>query len=181
MDVASKIRTALAIEMLEYENMNLLSGDNKTRCEEKMRLLREALADIEGNGARVPGRVPNAFSTWVYTIAPGEVVVVDPTMTKEQAAVVIHNLTAALQTSSDLAKRLATDALVALAGAGICTPEHGYLSEPVCLRSDIERLARERDEARESLSRVADQRLQTAEQQIQRNEARQKVVEDGNF
>lgn len=44
--------------------------------------------------------------------------------------------------------RLATDALAALAGAGIATPEETYLGAPWALGGDIERLAKERNEAR---------------------------------
>lgn len=41
--------------------------------------------------------------------------------------------------------RLAEDALIALAGAGIPTPEKGYKAEPHCLMRDIEELQRQRD------------------------------------
>lgn len=44
-------------------------------------------------------------------------------------------------------RRLATDALAHLAGAGIATPEEGYVKAPHCLSDNIDRLARERDEA----------------------------------
>jgi hypothetical protein len=43
MDLTSNIRKVLAIEMLEYEDMNLLSGDNKKRSEVKQELLKEIL------------------------------------------------------------------------------------------------------------------------------------------
>jgi len=42
-DILSNLRKLLAIEMLEYEDKNLLSGDNKTRSEEKMLLLEECI------------------------------------------------------------------------------------------------------------------------------------------
>lgn len=47
--------------------------------------------------------------------------------------------------------RLANEALAALAGAGIGTPEKGYMTEPHCLSADIERLAKERDEVKAHL------------------------------
>jgi len=51
-----------------------------------------------------------------------------------------------------IAHNLAFDALVALSGAGIGTPEKGgYYHKPGCLARDITRLARERDEARKKL------------------------------
>jgi hypothetical protein len=46
--------------------------------------------------------------------------------------------------------RLATDALAAMAGAGICTPVEGYVKAPHCLASNIGDLKRERDTARQS-------------------------------
>ena len=52
--------------------------------------------------------------------------------------------------SEALAERLAGDALAALSGVGIPTPHAGYAAEPFCLRSDILRLARQRDEARDA-------------------------------
>ena len=45
-------------------------------------------------------------------------------------------------------KHLADQALLALSGAGICTPEKGYIAEPHALHGHIKLLARERDEAR---------------------------------
>lgn len=42
-EIISKLRVVLAIEMLEHEDMNYLSGNNKTRSEEKMALLTEIL------------------------------------------------------------------------------------------------------------------------------------------
>jgi hypothetical protein len=51
-----------------------------------------------------------------------------------------------------LRDQLADDALVALAGAGIATPEQTYKVEPYCLEGDIKRLAKERDDARVSLN-----------------------------
>jgi len=47
MDYVSNIRKVLAIEMLEYEDKNYLSGDNKTRSEEKQKLLKEVLGYLE--------------------------------------------------------------------------------------------------------------------------------------
>ena len=44
-------------------------------------------------------------------------------------------------------KRLADDALQALAAAKVCTPEKGYVAEPHCLTADIGTLARQRDQA----------------------------------
>lgn len=41
--------------------------------------------------------------------------------------------------------RLAVDALAHLAGAGIATPEEGYVKAPHCLSDNIDRLAAERD------------------------------------
>ena len=43
---------------------------------------------------------------------------------------------------------LANEALCALSGARVGTPEKGYLKEPGCLRGDIRRLANERDIAK---------------------------------
>jgi len=42
-DILSNLRKLLGIEMLEYEDKNLLSGDNKTRSVEKMLLLEECI------------------------------------------------------------------------------------------------------------------------------------------
>jgi hypothetical protein len=42
-EIISKLRIVLAIEMLEYEDMNYLAGNNKSRSEEKMALLTEIL------------------------------------------------------------------------------------------------------------------------------------------
>lgn len=39
----------LAVEMLEYHNMNWLSGDVKTRSEKKMELIREAIDTVYKN------------------------------------------------------------------------------------------------------------------------------------
>lgn len=44
--IESAIRKVLAIEMLEYEDKNLLHHDNKTNSEIKMTLLEEVLNDI---------------------------------------------------------------------------------------------------------------------------------------
>jgi hypothetical protein len=44
--------------------------------------------------------------------------------------------------------RLATDALIALAGSHVGTPVEGYVEAPWCLKGDIERLAQERDAAK---------------------------------
>lgn len=52
-----------------------------------------------------------------------------------------------LREARALASRLAADALCVLSGAGIGTPELGYLHEPVTFRADLETLARQRDEA----------------------------------
>ena len=46
----SLVRTILAIESLEYENKNFLSGDNKSRCEEKLTILTEALEMLSKSG-----------------------------------------------------------------------------------------------------------------------------------
>lgn len=43
MDYVSHIRKVLAIEILEYEDKNLLSGDNQKRSEIKQELLKEVL------------------------------------------------------------------------------------------------------------------------------------------
>jgi hypothetical protein len=45
-------------------------------------------------------------------------------------------------------RRLADDALEAIAGAGICTPEETYRDAPYLLAGDIKRLAKERDAGR---------------------------------
>lgn len=63
--------------------------------------------------------------------------------------VLFHSKTAEAAEARE--KRLATDALVALAGARIATPEKGYVVEPHCLGNDIGTLARERDAALEQL------------------------------
>ncbi len=52
-----------------------------------------------------------------------------------------------LERMTILRNRLATDALCALAGAGIATPETGYIGEPVCLTGDVAELAKQRDDA----------------------------------
>ncbi len=43
----SLLRQALAIEMLEYEDKNLLSGNNCSRAENKMNMLKDALQIVE--------------------------------------------------------------------------------------------------------------------------------------
>jgi hypothetical protein len=53
------------------------------------------------------------------------------------------------------AKDLASRALVALAGSGLCTPLEGFLKAPHCLPACIEELRRQRDEARQVLERIA--------------------------
>ena len=56
---------------------------------------------------------------------------------------------AALRTQKEQAEaecdRLAGDALAALAGAGVATPQEGYIAAPFLLKGDIGRLAAERD------------------------------------
>jgi hypothetical protein len=44
--IESLTKMILAIEVLEYENKNLLSGDNKTRNEDKQMMLSEILKII---------------------------------------------------------------------------------------------------------------------------------------
>jgi len=46
-EIESLIRQALAIEMLEYEDKNHLSGNNKSRSETKIELLSEAMQKIK--------------------------------------------------------------------------------------------------------------------------------------
>jgi len=46
-ELESLIRQVLAIEMLEYEDKNHLSGDNKSRCEKKMELLNNAMEKLK--------------------------------------------------------------------------------------------------------------------------------------
>lgn len=46
-----------------------------------------------------------------------------------------------------IGRRLASDALAALSGAGIATPAEGYVQAPALLKGDIQRLAQERDTA----------------------------------
>jgi hypothetical protein len=65
--------------------------------------------------------------------------------------------------------RLATDALAALAGAGICTPEEGYVKSPHCLASNISDLMRERDEARNAVQAA---HYEVSETYVQRDAAR---------
>lgn len=64
-------------------------------------------------------------------------------------------------------ERLAVDALAALSGAGIATPEKGYVEEPWALAGDIARLAKERDEARAALA-TAHRRAATFEDEVLR-------------
>jgi len=45
-ELKSIIRTLIGIESLEYENKNLLSGDNKSRCELKIELLNRAFGIV---------------------------------------------------------------------------------------------------------------------------------------
>lgn len=45
--------------------------------------------------------------------------------------------------------RLALDALAAISGARVITPQEGYVKAPHCLSSNIADLARERDKARQ--------------------------------
>jgi hypothetical protein len=45
-EIESVIRQVLAIEMLEYENKNHLSGDNESRCKKKIELLSNAMNKI---------------------------------------------------------------------------------------------------------------------------------------
>lgn len=61
--------------------------------------------------------------------------------------------------------RLAVDALAVLAGAGIATPEKGYVAEPWALAGDIARLAKERDEARADYERARADYARCAETQ----------------
>jgi hypothetical protein len=46
-EIESLIRQALAIEMLEYEDKNHLSGNDKSRSETKIKLLSEAMQKIK--------------------------------------------------------------------------------------------------------------------------------------
>ena len=46
-ELESLIRQVLAIEMLEYEDKNHLSGYNKNRCEKKMELLNNAMEKLK--------------------------------------------------------------------------------------------------------------------------------------
>jgi len=46
-EIESLIRQALAIEMLEYEDKNHLSGNDKSRSETKIELLSEAMQKIK--------------------------------------------------------------------------------------------------------------------------------------
>ena len=36
-----------AVEMLEYHNKNWFDGDNKSRCEEKLDLLKEMASEVD--------------------------------------------------------------------------------------------------------------------------------------
>lgn len=62
----------------------------------------------------------------------------------------------ALEDAESERDRLAVDAMTALIAADICTPERGYVAEPVCLTMDIGKLARERDEARAAVAELVD-------------------------
>jgi hypothetical protein len=44
--LAGVVEELLAVEMLEYNNKNWLTGDNKTRCESKMETLRSLKNEI---------------------------------------------------------------------------------------------------------------------------------------
>ena len=48
-NVLSNLRKVLAIEMLEYEDKNLLAGDNKTRSEGKRLLIEDCIRTIKSN------------------------------------------------------------------------------------------------------------------------------------
>lgn len=45
----SNLKILLAIETLEYENKNYLSGDNKSRSESKIILIKDMLKDLNEN------------------------------------------------------------------------------------------------------------------------------------
>lgn len=66
----------------------------------------------------------------------------------------IAALTAERDQAQQLAERLADDAIVALAGSKIATPEEGYLKAPQCLGDDIKRLRKERDAAQAQLAAI---------------------------
>lgn len=46
-EIESLIRQVLAIEMLEYEDKNHLSGNDKSRSEIKIELMNEAMQEIK--------------------------------------------------------------------------------------------------------------------------------------
>jgi hypothetical protein len=45
--ILNNLNEIYGIEFLEYHNKNLLSGDNKSRCEEKLFLLKDCIDRIE--------------------------------------------------------------------------------------------------------------------------------------
>ena len=47
MMIRTKLKIIHAIEMLEYHDKTRLSGDNKSRCEDKLLLLEEALMEVD--------------------------------------------------------------------------------------------------------------------------------------
>lgn len=44
-DMKANLEILYAVELLEYHNKNWLSGDNKTRCESKITLLKHVLKE----------------------------------------------------------------------------------------------------------------------------------------
>ncbi len=46
--VLDSLEILLAVNLLEYHDKNWLSGDNKTRCENKIRLIQEAITKQTG-------------------------------------------------------------------------------------------------------------------------------------
>ena len=47
--IKSYLEQLYAIELLEYHNKNYLSGDNKTRSEERQRILKDCIELIDNN------------------------------------------------------------------------------------------------------------------------------------
>jgi len=133
MDIPSILRTLLGMELLQ-EGVRQATPS-----------VIHVAGDITPDGAILP------------SLQPGEVRFCEPEFVTSPLHAAVNKLKEQLnleklkhKTDHDIAHMLAFDALCALSGAGIGTPEKGYLVEPGCLSGDIKRLARERDEAKKA-------------------------------
>jgi len=165
MKLVDILQVLLGLELMEQEGKDYhrMTGDATKRCEPRIALAREALRQAElANLTEVHVSGVATPDDAVYpTLQPGEVRYGGPEVFSSPASMLqleVQKLEARLNIEKmnhtedhSIAHNLAFDALVALSGAGIGTPEKGYYHEPGCLARDITRLARERDEARKKL------------------------------